>query len=265
MEIRSGSARHLMIIGFVGTLLAACGGGGGSNNSPPPPAPDTQAPTAKINFPTAQALTTADSITVTGTAADPEGNTISSVTVNGAAATSTNGFANWAATVSLTAGDNTITVETADDQGNSEASAASITIKNEVALLNPNDIALDSAASRALLVDEVLRAVIAVDLGTGQRSVVSGVEQGSGTVFNTPSTIALDSTNNRVLVGDGTQILAVSLATGDRSVFTDLGAGNQALDLTLDENNSRVLVVTTSGVLTVPSTGGSSSDFSSAT
>ncbi len=263
MEIRSGSARHLMIIGFVGALLAGCGGGGGSSNSSSPAA-DTEAPTAKINFPTAQALTTADSITVTGSATDAAGNTISSVTVNGVDATPSNGFASWAVSVPLQPGDNTITVATADDQGNSEANAASITIKNEVALLNPNDIVLDS--DRALLVDEVLRAVVAVDLGSnGQRSVLSGDDNGSGNPFTTPSSIALDSTNGRALVGDGSLVIAVDLATGNRNQIADLGAGNEILDIAVDEGNGgRLLLVTLDGVQTVPSAGGTATDFSSA-
>ncbi len=265
MEIRSGSAQHLMIIGFVGALLAGCGGGGGSSNSSP--AADTEAPTAKINFPTAQALTTADSITVTGSATDAAGNTISSVTVNGVDATPSNDFATWTANVPLQPGDNTITVATADDQGNSEANAASITIKNEVALLNPNDIVLDSTGNRALLVDEVLRAVVAVDLGSnGQRSVLSGDDNGSGNQFTTPSSIALDSTNGRALVGDGALIIAVDLATGNRSQIADLGAGNEILDIAVDEGNGgRLLLVTLDGVQTVPSAGGTVTDFSTAT
>lgn len=264
MEIRSGLARHLMVISFIGTLLAGCSGGGGSSNSSSSPAADTEAPTAKINFPTAQALTTADSITVTGSATDAAGNTISSVTVNGVDATPSNGFASWAVSVPLQPGDNTITVATTDDQGNSEANAASITIKNEVALLNPNDIVLDSG--RALLVDEVLRAVVAVDLDSnGQRSVLSGDDNGSGNPFTTPSSIALDSTNGRALVGDGSLVIAVDLATGNRNQIADLGAGNEILDIAVDEGNGgRLLLVTLDGVQTVPSAGGTATDFSSA-
>lgn len=263
MEIRSGSARHLMIIGFIGALLAGCGGGGGSSSSP---AADTEAPTAKINFPTAQALTTADSITVTGSATDAAGNTISSVSVNGVDAAPSNDFATWTANVPLQPGDNTITVATADDQGNSATSAASITIKNEVALLNPNDIVLDSTGNRALLVDEVLRAVVAVDLGNnGQRSVLSGDANGSGDQFTTPSSIALDSTNGRALVGDGALVIAVDLATGNRNQIADLGAGSEILDIAVDEGNGgRLLLVTLDGVQTVPSAGGAVTDFSTA-
>lgn len=258
-----GFSRQLLTTGVIAALLTACGGGGGSSNdAPPQQAADTQAPTAKIYFPTDQALTTADSITVTGTATDAQNSPITSVTVNGEAATSDNDFANWRAVVPLTAGSNAITVETADSQGNSEASAANITIKNEVALLNPNDISLSSAGDRIFLVDEVLRAVVAVDTTSGQRSVISDTERGTGAVLNAPGTITQDGATDRVLVGDGTQIIAVDLATGNRSLFADLGTGNQAIDLTLDTNGARVLVVTTDNVLAVPTTGGSVTELS---
>lgn len=278
MDIRGGSAQQLIIVGFVGVLLAACGGGGGSGNggTPPPPAADTQAPTAKIYFPTEQALTTAERITVTGSATDPQGNTISSVMVNGSDATSSDAFATWTASVVLQPGENTITVETADDQGNSDASATSITVINEVVLLNPRDIVTDSAGSRALLVDDALRAVIAVDLTTGQRSTISGNGVGGGASFSAPASIALDSANNRAFVTDGSLVIEVDLASGDRSQFADISpvktGGTQALDIALDESNNRLLIVdlvvdintAVDGVIAVSLVDGAASDFSSA-
>ncbi len=274
MNNRSGSGRKLSILGVIATLLTACGGGGGSSNdAPPQQVVDTQAPTAKINFPTAQALTTADTITVTGTATDAQSNVISSVTVNGVDATSENAFANWRAVVPLTAGSNTITVATADDQGNSEPSAVSIEMRNEVALLNPSDVEIDSTGNRALLVDSALRAIVAVDLTSGLRSILSDDATGTGSPFSAPSSVALDS--DRALIADGSQIIAVDLTNGNRSELATVTDTAIAQDIAVDENNGgRLLIATflpgtasTTDIYklqTAPSTGGPATDFSPA-
>ncbi len=272
MKNRSGSGRQLIIIGLVGTLLAACGGGGGSGGGDAPPL-DTQAPAAKINFPTEQALTTADSITVTGTATDAQKNAIASVTVNNEPATSENDFANWRAVIPLTAGRNEIVVETADDQGNSDASAASIEIKNEVALLNPSDVEIDPTGNRALLVDSALRAIVAVDLTSGLRSILSDDAIGTGSPFSAPSSIAVDS--DRALVADGSKIITVDLTNGNRSELATVADTAIVQDIAVDKNNSDRLLIatflpetaTTSRIYklqTAPSTGGPATDFSPA-
>ena len=67
------------------------------------------------------ALTSAP-MTVRGTAQDQS--TITSVAVNGVPATSTDGFATWAAQVTLPLGINEVVVSTRDEVGNTEARAA---------------------------------------------------------------------------------------------------------------------------------------------
>lgn len=245
MKNRSGTGRKLIIVSFIVTLLTACGGGGGSSNDTPPPVTaDTQAPTAKINFPTSQALTTADSITVTGTAVDAQSSAITSVTVNDVAATSDNDFASWRAVVALTAGSNTITVATTDAQGNTSASADSIEIKNEVALLSPSDVEVDANGNRVLLVDTALRALIAVDLTSGVRSILSDDANGTGTAsFSAPTGVIVDSANGRALVADGANIIAVDLTSGDRSVLVTLAPAAIAQDIAIDEGG-RLLITT---------------------
>lgn len=270
MNICRNFARCLIVSGILAAVLSACGGGGGSSDAPPPTA-DTAAPLAKINFPPSQALTITDSITVTGTASDAAGNTISSVTVNNVAATSSDGFANWTATIALNSGDNTVTVATADDQGNSESQADSISIRNEVPLLNPSDIEIDTGGGRALLVDAALRALVAVDLNSGLRSIVSDDDTGTGNSFSAPNGVAYDAVNNRAFVADGSEIIAVDLANGNRSVFSSLAGEAVARDVALEESGSRRLLLISSGdngntvkLQTVPSTGGAAADFSPA-
>lgn len=75
-------------------LLAACeGGGSGSHGANNPGA--NQAPTVTVQFPLSGSLTTGTSITVRGTAIDPDGDVITSVTVHGMLAETDDGFATW--------------------------------------------------------------------------------------------------------------------------------------------------------------------------
>lgn len=86
----------------------------------------------------------------------------------------------------------------------------------------PIDAALDSVGNRLLLVDRVADAVFSIDLATGTRTVVSGATIGTGPALNQPLSIAYDELNNRALVFDraGSRgVIAVDLASGDRSVF----------------------------------------------
>jgi hypothetical protein len=90
---------------------------------------DVVPPTADIVFPImAGTLVNTNSITVRGTADDND--EVMSVTVNGVAATTTDNYANWQATVFLVAGEDPIdiTVDVIDTAENVNANAASTTI-----------------------------------------------------------------------------------------------------------------------------------------
>ncbi|WP_250462080.1 hypothetical protein [Microbulbifer litoralis] len=97
--------------------LTGCGGGSGGsgdpvaeNPVPSEPAPSTpeedddstppeeaanEPPVASIQFPLSGSRTTGASIGVRGTASDPDGDAITSVTVNGVLADTDDGFASW--------------------------------------------------------------------------------------------------------------------------------------------------------------------------
>jgi hypothetical protein len=114
---------------------------------------------------------------------------------------------------------------------------------------NPLAITLDTSTSptRALVADSVLDAVFAVDLNNGDRSVLSNAATGSGTVFDFPSDITLDTSSNpaRALVVSFSlkAVFAVDLVTGDRTVLSDQSTGSgplfsSPLDITLDTSTS---------------------------
>jgi len=85
---------------------------------------------------------------------------------------------------------------------------------------------LDSANNRVLVADEILDALIAVDLSTGNRTVLSddndtnnsNIAVGRGPSFIAPSGLVLDSANNRVFVGDANSVIVVDMPTGDRAI-----------------------------------------------
>jgi hypothetical protein len=68
--------------------------------------------------------------------------------------------------------------------------------------------------------------LLAVDVATGNRSVLSGDAVGSGPAFVAPLGVAVDAVNDRVLVLDGGtfSMIAVDPVTGDRSYVTLGGA-----------------------------------------
>ena len=101
-----------------------------TRDDPPPPDGDTAAPVLAITDPsdTGSFTTTADSITVAGTASDNVAVTEVTWSVNGGAAEDAVGLENWSTSVILLeVGDNTVSVTAADAAGNSTAAEIVIT------------------------------------------------------------------------------------------------------------------------------------------
>ncbi|MCC6524628.1 MAG: hypothetical protein IT373_18370 [Polyangiaceae bacterium] len=100
----------------------AAEGGGGAGGSGGGETPDTTPPSVALLSPDDGAVVHQAMVTVTGTASDATA--VASVTVNGLAAASSDGFATFSAEVPLVLGANTITVAASDTVGNSDAAAA---------------------------------------------------------------------------------------------------------------------------------------------
>ena len=76
----------------------------------------------------------------------------------------------------MTPGVNALTVETGDIALNSNMAATSVQInfyESELTLSHSLGVAVDTANNRALVVDSNLDALVAVDLTTGVRSILS--------------------------------------------------------------------------------------------
>lgn len=116
---------------------------------------------------------------------------------------------------------------------------------------NPRDLVVDVANNRLLVVDGSLSALVAVDLETGDRSILSDAGTGNGPPLDEEDvlSIALDAANNRALIATPDALLAVDLGTGDPSILPDTGAGFEfsypsTLALALDSDSSRLLLMT---------------------
>ena len=111
-----------------------------------------------------------------------------------------------------------------------------------------NDIALDAAHDRVLLLDDDDEAMNAVARASGARTVFSGDGFGNGPSFDSPKSLVIDAARDRALVVDeeGT-VFAVALANGDRAILSDSthGSGPEIDDpegSVLDSARGRLLV-----------------------
>jgi len=212
---------------------------------------DSTAPVAHITFPPPHTLTESSTITVRGTASDA--NDITTVRVNGVDATTNNGYATWAVPITLGSGPNTLTVETIDSENNTEPNVAQAQVSVIGVLLHHiHGLAMDSANNRVLVADAALNAVMAVDLTTGTRTIISDLTTPDAeNVLSRPKSLVLDSANNRALVLDWNlnALVAVDLVTGARTIVSnDLVPKTDYVleglrDLVLDSAQNRVLVV----------------------
>jgi len=232
-------------------FIYACGGGGsGTDESSGTDTTDTTdttdsgvvqppvenlAPIARIQFPPEVSLTDQNTITVTGTAEDPEGDEITAVSIFGIDAVSDDGFATWQLDLDLELGENRLVFETEDAQGNTDPTAATVTVfaRSLPFLSNPGNggSTIDAANNRALVIDGALNALFALDLSTGERTVISSrfpldnfsnqEAVGSGVNMRLPRYLILDSPNNRVLTTDPLidSLVAIDTNTGERSTF----------------------------------------------
>ncbi len=88
-------------------------------------------------------------------------------------------------------------------------------------------IVVDGANGRALVTDRDRASLFAVDLVTGNRTVVSGPGHGSGTTLIGPGPLDLDAARNRVYVSDfGRAVVAIDLASGGRTTVAGPGVGS---------------------------------------
>jgi len=113
---------------------------------------DTLAPALVISSHASGQVVSSPNVTLAGTASDSGwgGNGISSVTVNGQAASggtaSGNGIANWSRALTLSSGANTITVAATDNEGNTRTATITLTYDPPSAPPSPPGLPMTSAS-----------------------------------------------------------------------------------------------------------------------
>lgn len=268
-------------------LLGACTSSsdvtGDDDPTPPPPTQiDTAPPSVRVAFPPRAAVaTSASSITVRGTSSDDT--SVQSVTVNGIAATSDDGFATWSADVPLVAGENALVVSATDAAGNAADADLVVAQRDTVfahgtgpifmgeagALLVPHatevqqiDLATGKRAALAALsttsdnvtftFDTRNRAIVALERATGRVvEIFSGsavIEDGTFGGFGFIESMAYDPQTARLAVLDDKQIVMLDLLTGERTIIGgDIDRERHAVAI----EGSRVVVLSGAGAETV--------------
>jgi hypothetical protein len=194
----------------------------------PPPTDAPPAPPAMLRmvFPISGA-TTAATVSARGTT---DGKDVAKVTVNGVAATSSDGFLTWKASVPLASGDNTVTaLMERGDQSQVQVSASVARVASDTAikrgkLLSGVTFALtggsvDSKGTAMYMADANGDGVLKIDVATGDQSWSTCSEHGvpcgdgpsNGVPFSQPMDLAVDEARQRAFVIDGPNVFAVDL------------------------------------------------------
>jgi len=209
-------------------LCAGCTSDDEAEVPVPPQGQDSTAPVATILFPGSSALVTSAPMTVRGTAQDQSA--ITSVAVNGMPATSTDGFATWAAQVTLPLGMSEVVVRTTDAVGNTEARAAVAmvtVVETLLPFLEPTGMAVEPSGT-LVVVDNALKAVVRVNPRTGDRTIISDATTGSGPQLLFLSSIAVEAAGTFVVAGGvpGAAVMRVDPQTGARTIVSDATTGS---------------------------------------
>jgi len=194
----------------------------------PPPTDAPPAPPAMLRmvFPIS-GVTTAATVSARGTT---DGKDVTKVTVNGVAATSSDGFLTWKASVPLNSGDNTVTaLMERGDQSQVQVSAAVARVASDTAikrgkLLSGVTFALtggsvDSKGTAMYMADANGDGVLKIDVATGDQAWSTCSEHGvpcgdgpsNGVPFSQPMDVAVDEARQRAFVIDGQNVFAVDL------------------------------------------------------
>ncbi len=209
-----------MRLRLIPSLLAITACGQVADPTPEPEPGTGTAARAALVFPPADCVTEGNAITIRGTAVDPDG--IAAVRVNGMPALSSDGFATWEARVPLVPGPNELAIDVEDERGNLERGAAAVRITvSPNPMAQPTAVAVDPSLFSTqpyFVADARLRAVFSVDPTTGARTLVSGEGRGAGPALLFEG-IAFDGSRARLITSGNGGIMAVDLATGDRTAI----------------------------------------------
>jgi hypothetical protein len=199
-------------------------------------------PTAAILFPHIDgSVVNRPTMTIRGVAADDSG--VISVSVNGVAATTSDNYANWQATISLTPSEdpNEISVEVADIVGNVNANAAGTTILYRYGAQTTcySSFGLDSANGKAYIQNST-EGIIEFDLENDVRRQIPE----SVMPF---ASLRYSSQNEGLYVLDSDTLYEIDVQTGNRFIVSAPGSGGisfmtGASNIELDDANGLLYI-----------------------
>lgn len=115
-----------------------------------------------------------------------------------------------------------------------------------VAAVRGEGVALDPRGNRVFLTPKAYDSTFhAVDLATGAASLLSGATRGQGPTIDFAFGAAFDPATNRLIATDArlNAVVAVDVATGDRSVIAQLGPDlDVPMEVAIDLESNRALV-----------------------
>ncbi|MCA8837517.1 MAG: hypothetical protein K8963_06670, partial [Proteobacteria bacterium] len=158
-----------------------------------------------------------------------------------------------------TTADGVIALALSDGNRTLISSSASPEMGSGQSLSSPRDVVWDSANSRLLVIGTVSDELVAVDITTGNRTVI-GAPMGNSVDFATARGLALDSTNNLVYVAEFASFEGIASVdvevggsnTGTRTIVSNADTGDGldgapdfagARGVVIDSANNRLLVV----------------------
>lgn len=179
---------------------------------------DNTEPTATIDFPSQNSLTTASSIIVRGSTQD--NGTIASVTINDTEATSNDNFVTWTAIVPLLPGLNSLTVEATDLGGNISSNGSTVSIESRQLFTNKQTAHFNNTTDQFVFYDGTLRALYSFDATTQNYALISDSSTPDNqNSFQSLKDFEIDEAANTAYSIDG--------ATLDRILQTDLDNGTR--------------------------------------
>ncbi|MHC4956093.1 MAG: hypothetical protein ACYTGZ_19790, partial [Planctomycetota bacterium] len=110
-------------------------------------------------------------------------------------------------------------------------------------------IAIDAASNRAFVYDSQARALLAINLANGNRTIISDSTTGTGADFAGISDLGVDASRNRIVAIDGTRLITIELANGNRAHHTD--DNDDPRRLSIDPGGDRAIVIDGDAIVSV--------------
>lgn len=208
---------------------------------PPPPTLDEVLPVVSFTYPLTDAVVPATQVRANGRAAGPtitlygrgaQDNRLQSVSVNGEAVDSDDGFLTWSVTLDINPGQNTFTLEATDDAGQPVSDLPEIDVFQRGWLsYGARSVAFDASGERVVLFqdDGDGARLERLRVGDNQLDVVS--TNGANDPLALSRVSHMTVAGDQVYVGASTRLIRVSLQDGSKTEFRVNGTGRTLRNL----------------------------------